>query len=61
MVGILQYIAPTCQFLLGIFLYDEPFTQVQLIGFGIIWAALAIYSLEGLLVRRRAAVSSPAA
>jgi chloramphenicol-sensitive protein RarD len=56
MVGILQYIAPTCQFLLGVFLYHEPFTQIQLIGFSLIWVALAIYTLEGLLVRRRAAV-----
>jgi chloramphenicol-sensitive protein RarD len=60
MVGLLQYIAPTCQFLLGVFLYQEPFTQTQLIGFSIIWIALAIYSFEGLIVRRRAAVTSPA-
>jgi len=48
-VGILQYIAPTLQFLLGVLVYGEPFSQDRLIGFAAIWVALAIYSLEGLL------------
>jgi chloramphenicol-sensitive protein RarD len=52
MVGILQYIAPTGQFLLGVLLYREPFTPAQLVGFGIIWAALAFYWLEGWQARR---------
>jgi chloramphenicol-sensitive protein RarD len=46
-VGILQYIAPTLQFLLGVLVYGEPFTRVQLIGFTVIWTALAIFGLEG--------------
>lgn len=54
MVGILQYIAPTCQLLLGVLLYHEPFPPARLAGFSIIWAALAIYWLEGLLDRRAA-------
>jgi chloramphenicol-sensitive protein RarD len=53
-LGILQYIAPTCQFLLGILVYDEPFTFARLIGFGIIWSALIIFTFEGVAVRRRA-------
>ena len=52
-VGILQYIAPTLQFLLGVFVYHEPFTQTRLIGFATIWVALAIYSIEGLGVERK--------
>jgi chloramphenicol-sensitive protein RarD len=52
-VGILQYIAPTFQFLLGVFLYNEPFTLEQLFGFAPIWLALVIYSAEGLVVERR--------
>jgi chloramphenicol-sensitive protein RarD len=44
--GLLQYIAPTCTFLLAVLLYDEPFSMVQAIGFGLIWTALAIYSLD---------------
>ena len=52
-VGILQYIAPTLQFLLGVLVYHEPFTSTRLIGFAAIWLALLIYSSDGLLVERR--------
>ena len=50
-VGLLQYIAPTIQFLLGVFLYDEPFSRTQLIGFAIVWTALVIFTVEGLRAR----------
>lgn len=56
MLGILQYIAPTIQFLLGVFVFNEPFTQARLIGFSLIWAALLLYSLEGVFDRRRSAL-----
>ncbi len=46
-LGLLQYIAPTLQFLLGVFVYQETFARDQMIGFGFIWLALVIYSLEG--------------
>ncbi len=56
-LGILQYIGPTIQFLLGVWLYHEPFEGNKMIGFSIIWSALALYSAEGLwrawLVRDR--------
>lgn len=48
-LGILQYIAPTIQFLLGVLVYGEALTAARLIGFGIIWLALAIYTLESVL------------
>ena len=54
MVGLLQYITPTMQFLLGVFVYGEPFTFERLIGFCIIWIALMIFTLEGFLARRKA-------
>ena len=57
MIGILQFIAPTCQFLLGVLVFDEPFTQVRMVGFSLIWAALAFYWLEGSLYRRRNALA----
>jgi chloramphenicol-sensitive protein RarD len=57
-IGILQYIAPTCQFLLGVFLYREPFTQERLVGFMIIWLALLIFTMDGLRTRRRSVRSS---
>jgi chloramphenicol-sensitive protein RarD len=53
LLGILQYIAPTVQFLLGIFLYQEPFSLTRLVGFAIIWLALLIFSLEGFLNHRK--------
>ena len=44
--GLLQYIAPTCTFLLAILLYDEPFSTAQAFGFGLIWIALVVYSFD---------------
>jgi chloramphenicol-sensitive protein RarD len=60
LLGLLQYIAPTCQFLLGVLLYKEPFSHVQLVGFGIIWLALLIYTTEGFIVRRQRTVTAVA-
>ncbi|TCS37397.1 chloramphenicol-sensitive protein RarD [Paucimonas lemoignei] len=57
-LGLLQYIAPTIQFLLGVALYHEPFSGARLVGFALIWSGLAMYSCEGLWRSwtRRAAV-----
>ena len=52
LVGILQYITPTMQFLLGVLVYKEPFTHTRLIGFGIVWIALIIFGVEGFLAHR---------
>jgi chloramphenicol-sensitive protein RarD len=52
-LGLLQYIAPTMQFSIGVFLYHEPFDTVRLVGFSIVWFALAVYWVEGYLHRRR--------
>ncbi|WP_162701878.1 MULTISPECIES: EamA family transporter RarD [Phyllobacterium] len=43
-IGLMQYIAPTIVFFIAIFVFDEPFSHVQLIAFGLIWSALAIYT-----------------
>jgi chloramphenicol-sensitive protein RarD len=51
-LGLLQYIAPTLQFALGVWLYREPFDAGKLVGFGLIWAALAVYTLEGAVAPR---------
>ncbi|MBK9208125.1 MAG: EamA family transporter RarD [Anaerolineales bacterium] len=51
-VGLLQYIAPTLQFLIGIFIYKEPFSVNQLIGFGIVWFALIIFLSENYFANR---------
>jgi chloramphenicol-sensitive protein RarD len=59
-LGILQYIGPTGQLLLGVFLYHEPFPAIKIAGYAAIWSALFIYSLEGLwqMHRRKAVVMS---
>jgi chloramphenicol-sensitive protein RarD len=59
LLGILQYIAPTVQFLLGIYLYNEPFSTTRLIGFSIIWLALLIFTLEGFINRRNQGAAAP--
>ncbi len=51
-LGLLQYIAPTCQFLLGVLVFREPFTAVRLVGFSLIWLALLIFSTEKWWIRR---------
>jgi chloramphenicol-sensitive protein RarD len=55
-IGVLQYINPTMQFLLGTLVYKEPFNQHRLIGFAIVWAALILFGVEGLITRRRSQV-----
>jgi chloramphenicol-sensitive protein RarD len=45
-VGLLQYIAPSCMFVLAVFLFREPFSKAQVVTFIFIWTALAIYSTD---------------
>lgn len=51
-VGLLQYISPSIQFLLGVFVLHEPFSSAQLVGFGLVWSALVVFSAHGLVARR---------
>jgi chloramphenicol-sensitive protein RarD len=53
-LGLLQYLAPTLQALLGVWFFHEAFSSERLIGFIIIWVALALYVAEGLWVSQRA-------
>lgn len=52
-IGLLQYVAPTCQLLIGVGVYREPFDRARLAGFLLIWAALGLYSAESLWRLRR--------
>jgi chloramphenicol-sensitive protein RarD len=45
-IGILQYLAPSIAFVLGVFVYKEPFSIHSLITFGFIWAGVVLYTLE---------------
>ena len=57
LLGVLQYITPTLQLALGVWLYHEPFAAAKMIGFGLVWVGLAVFLLDGL----RAAWGRPAA
>lgn len=52
-LGLLQYIAPSINLVLGIFLYHEPFPPERMVGFALIWSALLLYMMEGTLLKRR--------
>lgn len=56
-LGMLQYIGPTIQMLLGLTVFGETFSAERLAGFVIIWSALALYVMEGLWVSRRMAAA----
>ncbi|NEP17680.1 MAG: EamA family transporter RarD [Leptolyngbya sp. SIO4C1] len=50
-LGFFQYLAPSIQLLLGVLLYREPFTLTHAVTFGLIWIALALYSVTSFLTR----------
>ena len=52
-LGLVKYLSPTIQFLLGVWLYHEPLAGARLVGFVLIWSALAVYSAESLWRSRR--------
>jgi len=54
-IGFLQYLAPSLNFVLAVFLFREPFDLAQLVGFALIWSALALYTADMLRTGRRAA------
>ncbi len=54
LVGILQYIAPTLQFLIGVLIFGEAFTPTQFVGFGLVWLALIVFTSESFWTRRQA-------
>ena len=53
-MGFLQYVGPTCQFLLAVFAFGERFSTGTLVGFCLIWSACVIYSLDSLRAYRAA-------
>jgi chloramphenicol-sensitive protein RarD len=50
-LGLVQYLAPTIQLILGVWVFHEPFDGTRLIGFVLIWSALAIVSADALGLR----------
>ncbi len=55
-MGVMQYLSPTLQFALGHWWFGEPLDPGRLAGFAMIWAALAIYTGEGIWRIRRASL-----
>jgi chloramphenicol-sensitive protein RarD len=53
-LGLLQYLSPTLQFFLGVWIFHEHFDSTKLVGFVLIWSALALFAAEGLLRRGQA-------
>lgn len=53
-IGVLQYVSPTIQFFLGVFLFREPFSQAQLSGFALVWVGLALFGIDGARTRMAA-------
>jgi len=53
MIGFLQYLAPTLQFLIGVFIFHESFPPSRMLGFSLIWVALLTYSLDSVLKGRK--------
>jgi chloramphenicol-sensitive protein RarD len=53
-LGLLQYIAPTVQLVIGLWIYHEPFAQSRAAGFVFIWIGLALYTADNLIAQRRA-------
>lgn len=60
-LGFVQFIGPTIQFMLGVFVYDEPFTRAHAICFALIWTAVAVFCLDGVRRSRAARVAQQAA
>ncbi|MBW2493181.1 MAG: EamA family transporter RarD [Deltaproteobacteria bacterium] len=55
-VGMLQYLAPTIQLLLGIYLYGESMSGAEMFGFASVWLALGIFAFDGIVRSRASAV-----
>lgn len=52
-LGILQYVAPILQLFCGVVIYHEPMPAAQLLGFGLVWLALVVFTWDALAAARR--------
>ena len=58
-LGLMQYLTPTVQFLLGILFFHEPMPGMRWVGFGLIWLALGMFTVDTLRHRRRQPAPAP--
>jgi chloramphenicol-sensitive protein RarD len=59
-LGLMQYLTPTVQFVLGLVVFHEPMPAMRWVGFGLIWLALAVFTVETLRNRHRQLRTEPA-
>lgn len=52
-IGLLQYLGPVGQFLLGLFVFDESMTTARWVGFVLVWSALVVFTVDAIVNRRR--------
>jgi chloramphenicol-sensitive protein RarD len=52
-IGLLQYLAPTIQFALGVLVFHEAMPPMRWVGFGLVWIALVMFTYEAVTYRRR--------
>lgn len=57
-LGLLQYLAPTLQFLCGVVLFGEKLSMGQMASFGLIWIALILFAAEGIKIARQARLAT---
>jgi chloramphenicol-sensitive protein RarD len=55
LAGILQYITPTLQFLIGVLIFGEAFTRTEFVGFGLVWLAVLVFTTENFVTWRKSA------
>lgn len=62
LLGVLQYVTPSLQLALGVWLYREPFATVKIVGFALVWLGIAVFLLDGLRrgLRRPQTTAEPA-
>ncbi len=58
-IGVMQYLGPTIQLLLGVFLFKEAFTTDHMITFGLIWAGVGLFNYSAWRAERRARIRPP--
>jgi chloramphenicol-sensitive protein RarD len=63
-VGLLQYLTPSMQLAIGVFVYSEPMPPMRLVGFAVVWLALVVFTVDTLRAarayRRRTVPAVPA-
>ena len=52
-IGLLQYTAPVLQFLIGVFVYNEPMPASRWVGFALVWSALVVLTIDSIIAVRR--------